>query len=160
MTLPSTGAISMDMVADELGISASGLSLNDSRVRNLAGRPSGAISFSDLRGKSAYTPMSLSASDIYTLTDSRYGAGTAVGYPTVYVTNGLAPFSYQWTITSQSGGVGITDSNQARCTIFHSFAANVTGRATAVLSCTVTDATGRQATVSNVSALLEWAGNI
>lgn len=52
MALPSSGPISMAMVAAEIGISASGLSLNDSRVRQLAGRPSGAISFADLHGKS------------------------------------------------------------------------------------------------------------
>lgn len=46
----------MAQVAAEIGISASGLSLNDSRVRQLAGRPSGAISFADLRGKSWLLP--------------------------------------------------------------------------------------------------------
>ena len=53
MTLPSSGPITMAQVAAELGISASGLSLNDSRVRQLAGKPSGAISMADLRGKSS-----------------------------------------------------------------------------------------------------------
>jgi hypothetical protein len=53
MTLPSSGPISMSQVAAELGISATGLSLNDSRVRALAGKPSGAISMNDLHGKSA-----------------------------------------------------------------------------------------------------------
>lgn len=53
MTLPATGPISMSMVAAELGISATGLSLNDSSVRNLASKPSGIISMSDLYGKSA-----------------------------------------------------------------------------------------------------------
>lgn len=43
----------MQDVAVELGIDPTGLSLNDSRVRALAGVPSGAISFADLRGKSA-----------------------------------------------------------------------------------------------------------
>ena len=44
MTLPSSGTITMAMIATELGISPTGLSLNDSRVRILAGVPSGAIS--------------------------------------------------------------------------------------------------------------------
>ncbi|WP_188013153.1 hypothetical protein [Photobacterium damselae] len=52
MALPSSGSISMSQVAAELGIPATGLSLNDQRVRVLAGRLSGTISFSDLRGKS------------------------------------------------------------------------------------------------------------
>ena len=51
MALPSSGPITMAQVAAEIGISASGLSLNDSRVRQLAGRPSGGISMSDLLGK-------------------------------------------------------------------------------------------------------------
>lgn len=56
MALPSSGPITMAMVAAEIGISASGLSLNDSRVRQLAGKPSGAISFADLLGKSWLLP--------------------------------------------------------------------------------------------------------
>lgn len=51
MALPNSGPITMAMIAAEIGISASGLSLNDSRVRQLAGKPSGAISFADLLGK-------------------------------------------------------------------------------------------------------------
>lgn len=51
MALPSSGPITMAMVAAEIGISASGLSLNDSRVRTLAGRPSGSVSFANLLGK-------------------------------------------------------------------------------------------------------------
>ena len=52
MTLPSSGSITMAMIATELGISPTGLSLNDSRVRTLAGVPSGAISMANLYGKS------------------------------------------------------------------------------------------------------------
>ena len=43
MALPASGTITMAMIATELGISPTGLSLNDSRVRTLAGVPSGAI---------------------------------------------------------------------------------------------------------------------
>jgi hypothetical protein len=46
-----TGAISLSDVATELGVSASGLSLNDASVRRLAEKISGAISLNDLRGK-------------------------------------------------------------------------------------------------------------
>ncbi|MBH9661985.1 hypothetical protein [Burkholderia multivorans] len=51
MTLP-TGQISMSQIAAELGISATGLNLNHGWVRALAGKPSGTIGFSDLRGQS------------------------------------------------------------------------------------------------------------
>lgn len=54
MALPSSGTISMSQVAAELGVAATGLSLNDTRVRTLAGVPSGAISMSNLHGKSSF----------------------------------------------------------------------------------------------------------
>lgn len=50
MPTPS-GTISLSDVATELGVSTSGLSLNDTNVRRLAERTSGAISLNDLRGK-------------------------------------------------------------------------------------------------------------
>lgn len=52
MALPSTGPISMLQVRTELGLSGS-ISLGQAEVRELAGRPSGTISMSDLLGKSA-----------------------------------------------------------------------------------------------------------
>lgn len=52
MALPTTGTISLLQVAAELGVTPP-LSLNDSRTRNLAGKPAGNISLNDLRGKSA-----------------------------------------------------------------------------------------------------------
>jgi hypothetical protein len=58
MALP-TGTISMSQVNTELGKSSTAqISLNDADVRSLAGVPSGAISMDDLRGQSAYTPIS------------------------------------------------------------------------------------------------------
>ena len=51
MALPSTGAISLLDVRNELGKTGA-ISLGDSAVRTLAGRTSGAISLGDLRGKS------------------------------------------------------------------------------------------------------------
>ena len=53
MTLPASGPISMSQVATELGVTASGINLNQTNVRTLAGRPSGTISMSDLLGKSS-----------------------------------------------------------------------------------------------------------
>lgn len=78
MTLP-TGAISLNDVATELAISSSGLSLNDSRVRGLAGIPSGAISLNDLKGKVYTAPYTLVLASVgysYTYTSSGYGSVT------------------------------------------------------------------------------------
>lgn len=54
MALPSSPPITMAQVAAELGVSLP-LSLGDSRVRTLAGKPSGNISMLDLLGKSSVT---------------------------------------------------------------------------------------------------------
>ena len=54
MALPSSGSISLSQVNTELGNSATApISLNDTNVRTLAGKASGAISLNDLLGKSA-----------------------------------------------------------------------------------------------------------
>lgn len=63
MTLPSTGILTAEMINAELGRSAkAAINLNDPAVRALAGKPTGAISFSDLRGKSSEI--------VYKLTDT------------------------------------------------------------------------------------------
>ena len=74
----------MQDIATELGISATGLSLNDSRVRALLGKPSGAISLSDAYGKSSWaatntlTPRYYSAwPDIPSMTRNTWSFATA-----------------------------------------------------------------------------------
>ena len=74
MALPNSGPITMAMIAAEIGISASGLSLDDSRVRQLAGKPSGTISFSDLLGKSATWKGSITVGKI---SNTSYGYSVA-----------------------------------------------------------------------------------
>jgi hypothetical protein len=100
MALPATGPISMSQVNVELSRTATAtISLGETAVRNLAGKPSGAISMGDLLGKSAYTPMSLS----YTGGFGQVFSGSCVSVSaaaTVTVTGGTPPYSFQWTRTS------------------------------------------------------------
>ena len=56
MSLPSTGELSFSAIRTELGLSGA-IDLNNASVRRLAGKASGAISFSDLRGKSNAKPV-------------------------------------------------------------------------------------------------------
>lgn len=56
MTLPSTPPISLAQVAAELGV-ALPLGLDETNVRNLAGKPTGPVSLLDLLGKSAAGPV-------------------------------------------------------------------------------------------------------
>ena len=86
MALPSSGSLSMSQIAAELNISATGLSLNDSRVRQLAGKASGAISFADLRGKSSVWTATFTPVHIGSL-QCGYGGGKGGLSPNVF--NGI-----------------------------------------------------------------------
>lgn len=130
MTLPATGNISLGMVGLELGI-AMPLSLGDSRVRTLAGKPSGAISLTDLRGKthSTYVPPSI---DCETLIDrlqfANGGTFTTVSYsPAFAIIGGEAPFSVSWARVGGSAVITVTGTTaptfQASGTASFAFAA-------------------------------------
>ena len=79
MSLPSTGELSFLAIRTELGISGA-IDLNNSSVRGLAGKASGTISFSDLRGKSSFLNGSVSY-DVNTATSSVNGVKTIPAVP-------------------------------------------------------------------------------
>lgn len=155
MTLPTSGPISIGMVAAELGI-ALPLSLGDARVRALAGVPSGPIRLGQLRGKSATapgggggggggTPTTLAASIADVNTTVASGGGqqyTASVNISIAVMGGQAPYSFAW---SKVAGVGtLVSGNSPTATMrftvgkFSQPGDQLTARA----QCVVTDAMG------------------
>ena len=102
MTTP-TGDITLGDVAAELGV-ALPLTLGDSRVRALAGKPEGDITLGDVRGKSAYISPSLSTNDMaegFTFADNGM-LESASASVTIIVSGGEAPFSWSWSRISGS----------------------------------------------------------
>lgn len=156
--IPLDGPISIGMVAAELGISLP-LSLGDPRVRALAGKPSGPISLGDLRGKSALTPLTVTARNDRGQADTRFGAATVACSPGVIVSGGTGAKSYSWSVLSSGRNVVVLLSNSPTVSAEYSFRQNETGSATVLLRCTVTDAAGAQQTV-DVTGVLEWSGSI
>lgn len=106
MALPSTGPISMLQVRNELNLSGA-ISLGQSAVRNLAGRSSGSISMSHLRGKSALPSPNL----IFTC--GRFGSADAWGWAS---SQSAAP---------PTGTLHLRTGHGADFVMFHTFAAQV-----------------------------------
>jgi hypothetical protein len=158
MPLPNGTTISMSQVNTELSrASTATISLGETAVRNLAGVPSGAISMSNLWGKSAYTPMSLSYTG---------GIGEAFGpcqtvsaSATVSVANGVGPFSYVWTRTSGSTSPTSASSGSTSSRT-HSLTASLylcpNGEASSTYSVVVTDSTNATASINVLYNLLHF----
>lgn len=149
MTLPASGAISLSQVDVELGrASNAGVSLGETAVRNMSGIASGACSMSNLYGRAGFSAVGNNSSNTYY---SASVGGTAYAYPSVTVTGGTAPFTYSWAITSSSGSPVLSNATGAQCTLSHSYARYTSMSFTATLQCVITDATGRQITVTGVT---------
>ena len=161
MTLPISGALTLDAVMTELRLvdpsRAYPINLGDADVRALAAVPSGAITLSALYGKSSYIPMTVTGFDDYGFAQSAFGGGTVSCSPLVTVANGRDPKTYLWSFTSNPDGCALTNATSATCTVQQSYSGDTTGSASAVLQCQVTDSFPNTVTVSNVNALLEWA---
>ncbi|WP_323894931.1 hypothetical protein [Aeromonas caviae] len=101
MTLPASGSISIAQVATELGIGATGLSLNDSRVRNLFGKASGIIRMSDGHGKSNNYVGSFVIGNSGVVSGAyrtNASSGWTCGSITPAVAYGVAIIEFAWTV--------------------------------------------------------------
>jgi hypothetical protein len=155
MTLPASGAISMSQVNVELSRAwNAAISLDEVAVRDLAGVPSGAISMSQLHGKSASAPLSASASPGTYIYKSRGTTGVlSSGTITINPSGGTGGYSYAWSVLSNNAGGGLTNGTTNQTNNFNtsSFGAASGWRQT-VLRCTVTS--GAQSV--NVDITIDW----
>ena len=149
MALPSNTTIYMSQMNDELGRpGAQYLTMNDAAVRNLAGRPSGIIYFSDLWGKSSYTPMNASPANVY---DERQVASSGSNYtgswqPGVSVSAGSGGYSFSWSFTSATNGFTLSNTGSQYATITHVIS-RFGSSASCTLNCLISDNTGHQVNV-------------
>jgi hypothetical protein len=160
MTLPASGTISLTDVMNEIRLVTPGraypISLGDSDVRALAGLPSGAISLSDLYGKSSYIPLNVTGNNSANSVSSAGGAGSVTCNPSVSVTGGSGGNTYAWSFTANPNSCALGLSTSAACTVSHGYTLNANGGANATLQCIVTDNTGHSVTASGITASLSW----
>ena len=157
MTTPS-GQIQASDINVELGRPWNAyFELNDGAVRNLAQRGGGYIDMNDLRGKSSYTPMGGYANH-----DSAGGPlynqsqpFQSTIYPSVGVSNGTQPYSYQWSFISANGATFPGATNGSSVAVRHSIS-RYGYQGESSLQCVVTDATGRTLTIAPVYASWDY----
>lgn len=111
MALPSTGELSFSAIRTELAKSGA-IDLNNSSVRGLAGKASGTISFSDLRGKSALSSFAFNATiskNLYYSDDSAHFIECLIDVKTKNVTASVTITNYIYVneITRAPGYIGI-----------------------------------------------------
>ena len=111
MALPSSGTITAAMINVELGRASNApFNLNDSAVRALAGKPSGAISFSDFWGKSSYFCPKLLASSTLNLYSDPWGGFTMfIGFVDQYYPNYIRV--WQSEVPEEIGSIRIYEGN-------------------------------------------------
>lgn len=159
----TTPPISLTDVMNELRITNPGraypISLGDADVRALAGKPSGAISLSDLYGKSSYVPMTVTAIANDDYRNSAAGAGTVYGTATANVSGGKGAKQYQWVVLSNPGGATISGATSPQLNVEKSYFNASSGSANVQVRCDVTDETGAAVSSNAVTVPLEWEFN-
>lgn len=148
MALPQ-GPISMGQVNTELNRPfTQAISLGDSAVRTLAGQGSGAISMSQLQGKSNGPTASLAVTSLNSSGEaSERSPGFAAAYTQVNVSGGVAPYSYQWYAEAQSqtgGSFSLQNSTSSSAQL--QFTAQAGNSVSGAFWCVVTAANGASST--------------
>lgn len=148
MTTPGP-PIGLNDVAAELGISSVNLSLSDSRVRALAGIPSGSIGLQDCEHKSAIMSAAIGG--------NQSGSGTSTSNVfslTCTPTGGTGPYTYSWAYGSQggTGTISIGSPSSASTGITLSTSGGLGSAISCNVQCTVHDSAGHMCT-SNAAAL-------
>jgi hypothetical protein len=158
MSLPPSGTISLTTVLNELRIAnpnrSAVISLGDADVLALAGKGSPPISLTDLYGRSAYTPMSGTLSNVHMTgmagnTGAMYNETESL---TVSLSGGAAPYTFAWSKVSGSGSVDAVNSASTVVRMPVQRFGTAGDVSTQVVHCLVTDAKGntltRQCTVT------------
>jgi hypothetical protein len=147
MTTPNP--CSLKQVAAELGISSVNLYLNDSRVRALAGVPSGVFGLKECAGKSAYTPMSPNIGSSQGASDSSGGHAFVV---TVAPNGGIGPYTYFWNLGGISGGGASITAGQGTATATYVLTQGTHGNTTQCqANCVVTDSLSNAVTSNTIT---------
>ena len=108
-TLPSSGTITFNDVADELSVSHTGFSITSVAARTLAGVPSGAISLHDFYGK---TSLSVALGSYSVSAGPSAPASHTFGALSCIPTGGSGSFTYTWTLPNQSSGTWTVSAGQ------------------------------------------------
>jgi len=149
MALQTSGAISLLNIANEFGGAAPH---SISEYRGVDGTPaSGAISFSNFYGKSAYTAIGVSVPNGYRLGRADRNASLILA---ATVSNGNGTQSFAWTKVSGSSSVFISGSSTGSSVIIVCTTPGRSGIATATFRCTVND--GRTTANDTGFAQFEW----
>jgi hypothetical protein len=154
MTLPASGAISMSQVNVELSRAwNAAISLDDVAVRDLAGVPSGAISMSQLHGKSASAPLSASASPSYIFKGTPGSGVQNSGVITINPAGGTGSYTYSWSVLSNTAGGNFANGTTSQTNSWNSDSFGLgSGVRQTVVRCTVTSG----GSSVNVDITIDW----
>lgn len=136
MTLPASGTITLEQIADEFSLAHNSVFPTD--FYGKGGAPaSGALAFSDFYGRSAALDISASPASLY-----GYGSSSPVyaGPTVVSVSGGTPPYTYSWALSLGDAAI-IVLSPTAASTSFRATVPPATDYL-ATYTCTVTDSSG------------------